>query len=277
MKHTVLITGASTGIGLATAKTLVERGYRVLAGARKQEDLDKLEKEIGAIPIRLDVTKAEHIRNLEKTLQNEDLYALINNAGIAVHGPVECVPMEEYRLQFEVNFFGLIAVTQVALPHIRKSKGRVINVSSISGRSATPFMSPYSSSKFAVEALTDALRREMSSLGVKVVSINPGFIKTPILEKPRPPEESEKIFFKKPGQREAYKPGLEALAKFFYASIPNADPVSIVTNAMVHALESKRPKTRYYLGRGIRIAASMNAHLPDRWIDKLLWQQLRKP
>ncbi|MEN8210811.1 MAG: SDR family oxidoreductase [Thermodesulfobacteriota bacterium] len=278
-KKNVLITGSSTGIGLATAEALTKNNYTVYACARKPEDLARLENEVGAHPVKLDVTVREDIDALENFLSKEasdGLFALINNAGIVRHGPVECVPMSELREQFEVNLFGQVAVTQKALPYIRKTKGRIVNISSISGRSAAPFLGPYAASKFALEAINDSLRREMIVHGVHVSSINPGFIKTPILTKQRDKKELEELFFTRPGQKEAYLPGLEQVGKYFQSSIPNADPVEWVVEAVLHALESPRPKTRYYVGKGISFAALMYRLLPDRWMDRILWKHLRK-
>lgn len=278
-KKNVLVTGASTGIGLATTEALIKNNYTVYACARKQEDLVRLEKEIRAHPLKLDVTVREDIDALEDFLAKEasdGLFALINNAGIVRHGPVECVPMSEFREQLEVNFFGQVAVTQKALPYIRKTKGRIVNISSIAGRSAAPFLGPYAASKFALEAINDALRREMIAQGVHVSSINPGFIKTPMLTKQRDKKELEDLFFTRPGQKEAYLPGLQQMGKHFQSSIPHADPVEWVVEAILHALESPKPKTRYYVGKGISFAALMSRLLPDRWMDQIIWKHLWK-
>jgi len=273
-QRTVLITGASSGIGLATTEALVKKQYRVFAGARKPADLERLKKEVGAEPVELDVTKQDHISSLEGFLKSQlgegSLYALINNAGIARHGPVECVPMEVWRELFETNMFGAIAVTQVALPWIRKAKGRVINVSSMSGCVAAPLLAPYAASKFALDAISDSLRRELYDLGVKVSSINPGFIRTPLLERIVDKAELERQFFKKEGQREAYLPLLQKMGDHVEDAKKKADSVDVVVKAIVHALESRSPKTRYYVGKNMAVLASLFSHLPDSWVDKML-------
>jgi NAD(P)-dependent dehydrogenase (short-subunit alcohol dehydrogenase family) len=277
-QKSVLITGASSGIGLATTQALVKKQYRVFAGARKPADLERLKKEVGAEPVELDVARQDHISSLEGFLSSRlgegSLYAVINNAGISRHGPVECVPMEAWREQFETNIFGAVAVTQVVLPWIRKSRGRVINVSSISGRVAAPLLAPYAASKFALDAISDSLRRELYDLGVKVSSINPGFIRTPMLEKIIDKAELERQFFKKEGQREAYLPLLQKMGDHVEDAKKKANSVDVVVKAIVHALESRSPKTRYYVGKGMTLAASLFSHLPDSWIDKIILKHI---
>jgi NAD(P)-dependent dehydrogenase (short-subunit alcohol dehydrogenase family) len=274
----ILVTGASSGIGLAITAELVKRQYQVFACARKEEDLKRLQDEVGAIPVELDVTNEQQIKNLETVLSQKlgssSLFGLINNAGIAQHGPVECVPMSVLRKQLEVNFFGLYSVTQTLLPFIREARGRIINISSISGRIASPFLSPYCASKFAVEAMTDSLRRELDSLGVKVVSVLPGFIKTPILEKQPDKKELEELFFTREGQKEAYFEKLEKLGKHVDEEKKKAGPVEIVVTAVMDGLESPKPKTRYYVGKGISFAAKLCSILPDKWLDWIISKRI---
>lgn len=277
-EKSIVVTGASSGIGLAITTELVERHYQVFACARKEKDLKLLQDEVGAIPVELDVTNEQQVKNLEtflsQKLGNSSLFGLINSAGVARHGPVECVPMSVLRNQLEVNFFGLYSVTQTLLPFLRAARGRIINISSISGRISSPFLSPYSASKFAVEAMTDSLRREMDSLGVKVVSICPGFIKTPILEKTPDKKELEELFFTKKGQKEAYLEKLEKFGKHIEEEKKKAGPVEIVVNAVVDGLESPKPKTRYYVGKGISFAAKLSSLLPDRWLDRIILKHI---
>ena len=270
----ILITGASSGIGLAITTELVKRQYQVFACARKEEDLKRLQIEVGAIPVELDVTNEQQVKNLETVLSQKlgssSLFGLINSAGIARHGPVECVPMSVLRKQLEVNFFGLYSVTQTLLPFLREARGRIINISSISGRISSPFLSPYCASKFAVEALTDSLRREVDSLGVKVISICPGFVKTPMLEKHQDKKELEELFFTRKGQKEAYCEKLEKFGKHIEEEKKKAGPVEIVVNAVINGLESPKPRTRYYVGKGISFVAKLFSLLPDRWLDWII-------
>ena len=271
----ILVTGASSGIGLAITTELVKRQYQVFACARKEEDLKRLQNEVGAIPVELDVTNEQQVKNLVTVVLSQrrgssSLFGLINSAGIARHGPVECVPMSVLRKQFEVNFFGLYSVTQTLLPFLREARGRIINISSISGRISSPFLSPYSASKFAVEALTDSLRRVVGSLGVKVVSICPGFIKTPMLEKHPDKKELEELLFTRKGQEEAYLEKLERFGIHIEEEKKKAGPVEIVVNAAMDGLESPKPRTRYYVGKGISFVAKLCSLLPDRWLDWII-------
>jgi NAD(P)-dependent dehydrogenase (short-subunit alcohol dehydrogenase family) len=182
----VVITGASTGIGAACALALDKLGYRVFAGVRHPADGERLQQQAGPrlMPIRLDVTDAASISAASHTVAamvgERGLAGLVNNAGIGVAGPIELLPLADWRRQFEVNVFGLIAVTQTFLPLIRTGRGRIINMGSIAGRASMPFMAPYAASKHALEAITDALRLELQPWGIRVALIAPGAIATPI-------------------------------------------------------------------------------------------------
>ena len=191
----ILITGASTGIGYATAQHLIQNGYFVFGSVRKQEDAQKLETDfkVNFKALIFDVADSEAIHNakveVEKIIGDNNLKGLINNAGIVAHGPLQHIPMEEFKYQFEVNVFGILRVTQAFLPLLgasqeRKSKpGKIINISSVSGIFTTPFIVPYCASKASVESLTDGLRRELLMFGIDAISIRPGPIKTPIWKK----------------------------------------------------------------------------------------------
>jgi NAD(P)-dependent dehydrogenase (short-subunit alcohol dehydrogenase family) len=163
--RTVFVTGASTGIGRATALELARRGWAVLAGLRRPAELGP-----GITPVELDVTSPAQVA----ALRGRPLDALVNNAGIAVTGPLEYLPLEELREQLEVNTVGQLAVIQACLPALRAARGRIVNVSSVSGRIAFPTYGPYAASKFALEALSDSLRRELRGSGVDVVVVQPG-------------------------------------------------------------------------------------------------------
>ena len=277
MTHHVLITGVSTGIGFATARLLHTRGLAVTGGVRTDRDTDRLTAEIGCRLIRLDVTAPEDIANAARTMAGllapGDTLSLVNNAGIAVGGPVEAIPMEEYRHQFDVNVLGLLAVTQALLPHIRETKGRVVNISSIGGRVASPFLSPYAASKFAVEAISDSLRREVAPFRVKVVSINPGVITTPIWEKSI--DLLEERYLDPANEAAApYKERLARMREMTYERVKNGAPASAVAEAVLEGLTSSRPKTRYYVGKGVGMTALMARLLPDRLIDRTAAKRL---
>ena len=174
MPPLALVTGASSGIGRACATHLASRGFHVLAGVRNEADAPPRTE-----PIRLDVTRAEDIAAAAERV-GPSLHALVNNAGIAVNGPIEVVPVEDWRHQFEVNVIGQVAVTRALLPALLDARGRIVNMSSIGGRVAMPLFGPYAASKFALEAVSDTLRREVGPHGVKVARVEPGIIATPI-------------------------------------------------------------------------------------------------
>ena len=182
----VVITGASTGIGAASARHLDRLGFRVFAGIRKSQDGERLRAQTSSklTPIRFDVTDDGSIAaaadTIRAALDGDGLAGLVNNAGIAVPGPIETVPLAEARKQFEVNVLGQIAVTQAFLPLLRQGRGRIVNIGSIAGLTATPFLGLYGASKFALEALTDALRVEVRPWGINVSIIEPGAIASSI-------------------------------------------------------------------------------------------------
>lgn len=277
MKKNILITGASTGIGFATAGEWAKKGHQVFAGVRRAEDAERLKTENSSIQtLILDVTKTAEIQDSLKRVQDilqttgtEELpFILVNNAGIALAGPIECLPMKEFRLQFDVNFFGVIETTQMFLPLVRRTEGRVINISSISGRLAAPFLGPYSASKFALEGLTDSLRRELAPLGVKVSLVEPGPIQTPIWEKGLAVK--DQIVKTMPGEAlKYYEKRLAKFIEFTAKSARNADPVELVIKALDHAAFSEKPKARYFVGRNAQ-AGNMVSRLPTSWVDGLI-------
>jgi NAD(P)-dependent dehydrogenase (short-subunit alcohol dehydrogenase family) len=275
----IIITGASTGIGAATALDLAKRGHQVFACVRKTQDGERLLSLNNTISIlEMDVTREDSIQQsfeiFSKDKKNHEV-VLINNAGIAVSGPVESVSLNDFRKQFEVNFFGLIAVTQKFLPLIRKTRGRVINVSSIAGRVASPFLGPYAASKFAVEGLNDSLRREMIPFGVQVVLIEPGPIQTPIWEKGL-------------GQKDAIRGALAADQIEVYGSyidlfqeavekiVSTAEPVERVLEAMREAVESESPQHRYLVGKEAQLSGFLSSILPSRWLDVAIKKRVFK-
>lgn len=276
---TIIITGASTGIGFAAAVAFAKQGHQVFAGVRKSKDADALTKEnLQILPIILDVTDAATIAASLQIVEKQKKFSelvLINNAGIAVSGPIESVQMEEYRKQFEVNYFGLIAMTQKFLPLIRQTKGRVINISSIAGRVASPFLGPYSSSKFAVEAISDSLRREMIPFGVKVVLIEPGPIQTPIWEKGLGKKDSI-LNAMSSEQIQVYGSAIRSFEDMIAVAVKKAEPVERVVEALQKAVMSKEPCHRYLVGTEARINGVLSQIIPTRWVDFFIKKQLLK-
>ncbi|UYN90704.1 MAG: SDR family oxidoreductase [Anaerolineales bacterium] len=270
----ILITGASTGIGKACALHLAQRGWRVFAGVRRMPDGRSLAAAAKNItPVILDVTKSAHItravQTIQKSLGSSGLQALVNNAGIAVAGPLEFLPIEELRYQMEVNFIGQVALTQACLPLLRAGRGRVINVSSISGKVVPPLLLPYSASKFALEAFTDGLRRELHPWGLPVVSIVAGSIATPIWEKTV--GTASRMRGDLPRRAESlYGPMMQRGYRRAENSAGRGLPVEEFARLLEHIVLTPNPRTRYIIGRGTWLAATLARLLPDRWMDRLL-------
>ena len=278
----VVITGASTGIGAACALALDRLNFRVFAGVRKRADGEALHAQASARlrPFQLDVTSADDIAAALNFLVGEvgdtGLTGLVNNAGIGVVGPLEIVSLDELRRQFEVNVIGLIAVTQALLPLLRKARGRVVNMSSIAGRAAMPYMGPYAASKHALEALSDALRIELQHTGVRVSVIEPGAIATPIWHKTRKEVNGWESTWSEESKA-LYLDGLNRVKHIATMSEENAAPPSLVAEAVIHALTAPNPKPRYLVGRDAKLRALLTAFLPDSLQDKLLTRVLKLP
>jgi NAD(P)-dependent dehydrogenase (short-subunit alcohol dehydrogenase family) len=278
----VLITGASTGIGAACALGCAERGMTVFAGVRNLAASDALQARAGAaiIPVQLDVTDAQSIATATASVARHvgaaGLSGLVNNAGIAIGSPLELIPLEQLRRQLEVNVVGQIAVTQAMLPLLRRARGRIVNMGSIAGRGTIPMMGPYSASKHALEALTDALRLELYPWGIDVSIIEPGAIATPIWEKSM--QVSSEIESELPIEgKQLYKSTAERIRDRVGLSARRAIPTDAVVQAVLHALTAKRPKTRYLVGRDAKVRALMLRWLPDRLQDWILKKVLQLP
>ncbi len=275
----VVITGASTGIGRACALRLDAMGFRVFAGVRKPADGEALAQGRPRIaPVILDVTDAATITSARETIAHEagerGIAGLVNNAGIGVGGPLEFVPLDEMRRQFEVNVFGQLAVTQAFLPMLRQAKGRIVNIGSIGGRLATPFIAPYSASKFAMEALTDALRIELRPWGIDVMIVEPGSIATDIWGKAKATTaDLERDMTDE--ARALYGNAIDAVKTFVEDAEKRAIPADAVAKFVAHALTSKRPKTRYLVGRDARLQAALATVAPDRVVDSLIARRLK--
>jgi NAD(P)-dependent dehydrogenase (short-subunit alcohol dehydrogenase family) len=264
---TVLISGCSTGIGEACALHLDRKGHRVYAGVRNEEDAGRL-REKGSdrlIPVFLDVTDPDQVANVARRIREQEgtLQGVVNNAGVARGGPLEFLPLEVWREQFEVNVLGHIAVTQAVLPLIRAGRGRVVFIGSISGKLATALMGPYGASKFAIEGVAEALRHELHPWGIWVSVVEPGAVKTAIWEKGRKQvAQAEQDL--PPEALEQYGSHLEALRKGIEMQDRQGISPYKVAEAVEHALGSKRPKTRYTVGVDARMQSAMVRVLPAR-------------
>lgn len=268
----VLITGASKGIGRAAALHLDQLGLRVFAGVRKQVDADSLTQAASAnlTPIFIDVTKPEMIAAAAETIAaqvgDDGLWGLVNNAGVAVAGPIEFLPVDEYRRQFEINFFGQIAVTQAFMPLIRKAAGRIVNISSMSGHFASPFLSPYSTSKHSIEALSDALRRELMPFGIKVAVVEPSNTATPIWDTAMDKAEALKAKFP-PEALRLYSRVFEVMESQTSDTGEAGIPPIKIARAVAHALTARRPRIRYAVGFNAKLVIWTAHLLPDRLLD----------
>jgi NAD(P)-dependent dehydrogenase (short-subunit alcohol dehydrogenase family) len=273
---TALITGASTGIGHATALRLARSGWTVLAGVRKTADGEALRDAGGerVLPVELDVTDQAQIDQTAKRV-NEiapgGLDALVNNAGIGIGGPLELISEESLRAQFDVNVFGQVAVTRALLPALRVAKGRIVIVSSVGGRVALPFSAPYGASKHALEAIGDALRGELHSSEVKVVLVEPGSVATPIWAKSRADASQVNI---PPELQEQYGHVPAAFEKTLHDTERRGISPELVASTIERALTARRPRTRYLVGRDARAMVLAKTLLPDRIFDRIVRRAL---
>ncbi len=269
-----LITGASTGIGRATALRLAGRGWTVLAGVRDAQVGEQLAAEAPAgrlTPVPLDVTDESHIAAVVERVGSGGLDALVNNAGIGIGGPVELINAEDLRRQFDVNVFAQIALTRAMLPALRRSHGRIVFISSIGGRVAMAFTAPYAASKHAIEAFADALRVELHSSAVQVALVEPGSVATPIWDKSR--EQAQQVSIP-PELKEQYGHVPEALGKVLQDTARRGVPPDRVAQTIERALTSRRMRARYLVGADARAMLIAKRLLPDRAFDGLVRRQL---
>jgi NAD(P)-dependent dehydrogenase (short-subunit alcohol dehydrogenase family) len=275
--RSVLVTGASTGIGRTTAMRLDGSGWKVFAGVRKEEDAASLRAEGSErlAPVILDVTDPDQIAAAAELIERETdggLDGLVNNAGVAVPGPLETVPLEDLRHQLEVNLVAYVAVTQAMLGEIRRAEGRVVFLSSIGGRIAFPFGGPYHASKFATEAIGDVFRQELCPWGIKVSLIEPGSIDTPIWE--RGQRKAEDIEARAPKTNLLYGAALDKFRKVIEDTAERGIPPEKVAKAIAHALESSRPKPRYLVGLDAKVQARLQPLIPTALFDRIVARQL---
>ncbi len=274
----VLVSGASTGIGHAISMHLAHNGYTVYAGVRKEGDRERLEAEHARIhPIILDVTVPADVARAVQTVREagDTLVGLVNNAGIAVAGPLEFLPLEALRLQFEVNTIAPIAMAQAALPLLRESRGRIVNIGSIAGRLSAPFVGPYSASKAAIASLTDALRQELARFGIAVSLLEFASVKTPIWEKGRAGRDA--LVASMPPQAMSLYGGLAdaVVAQTEVEEREGMDP-QVIAATVLAALRASKPRERYVIGRKARIQA-VAAILPPSTRDRLVKQAMKLP
>ncbi len=265
----VVITGSSTWIGRACALHLASSGFQVFAGVRKQEDGESLRSEAsGSLePLIVDVTDPQGVesakRRVEEGVGPAGLAGLVNNAGIAVAGPLEFIPLDDFRRQLEVNLLGHIGVTQTFLPLIREGRGRIVNITSVGGRVANAFMGPYQSSKWALEALTAALRKELRPWGIHVAAVEPGAIATPMWRKGADAGE-EVLDGLPPEGRKLYGDAIRKALAFATRIGERGAPPERVARAVEHALTARRPRARYLVGVDARVQVALDRVLPTR-------------
>ncbi len=278
-RGTVVVTGASTGIGRAIALHLDRLGFRVFAGVRREPDAESLRRAASPrlAPVRIDVTEAKSLAAAAERVAGESgdagLAGVVANAGIGLGGPLEFVPLDDLRRQLEVNVVGVVATLQAFLPAARRARGRVVIVGSNSGRLAAPFAGPYAASKFAVEAIADSLRVELRPLGVQVSLLEPGAIATPIWDKTQ--RYADETLAQMPEEaKPLYADGLATVLQSLERSARGALPPERCARVVEHALTARRPRTRYPVAAEAWIATLVARLVPDRIRDRLITKLL---
>jgi NAD(P)-dependent dehydrogenase (short-subunit alcohol dehydrogenase family) len=275
----VVVTGASTGIGAATAAEMANRGFHVLAGVRRDADADAI-RGPGVEPVLLDITKADHVAALVDRIDGDPrgrtVRALVNNAGIGVNVPVETYALDAWRHLFEVNLFGHVAATQALLPALIRNKGRVVNVSSVGGKVAMATYGPYAGTKFALEAVSDALRREVAALGVGVVVVEPGAVRTEMPGRAIAAAQELAADMTR-AQRQRYGPLVRAITAQTAAHTKSGAgvPAEVAAAVIAKAITVRRPRARYTVGRDAALITRMVRVLPDRTLDRAIALALR--
>jgi NAD(P)-dependent dehydrogenase (short-subunit alcohol dehydrogenase family) len=271
----VVVTGASTGIGRATALHLDDLGYDVFAGVRRPEDADSLKADAtGSLqPLTLDVTDeaslAKAAEEVAQAVGNRGLVGLVNNAGVATGGPLEILPLDELRRQLEVNVVGQVAATQAFLPLLRGARGRVVNMGSVGALAPAPMTGAYAASKAAMERVTDVLRQELHPWGIWVAIIEPGAIKTPIWDKGAS-DASGLIDRLPPAQVDLYRRSIDSGLELAAKTGARGSPPEKVARKVAHALGARRPRARYMVGTDARMQASLARLLPERLYDAVI-------
>lgn len=277
----VLISGCSTGIGRAAALRLDAAGWRVFAGVRKEPDASSLADAASdrLVPLILDVADGASIELAAEHVAAETpdgLHGLVNNAGIAVSGPLEFIPLEDFRRQLEVNLTGPVAMIQATLPALRRAPGRILNVTSIGGLVTTPFFAPYCASKFGLEAVSDSLRVELRPWGIETIAIEPGSIATEIWAGGR--KLFEEMSERMPARAfELYEKAMRSTAKASAETGERGIPPERVAETIERALTASRPKARYLVGRDAHMMVWASRLLPDRAYDRIVARSLDLP
>lgn len=274
----VVITGASTGIGWSAAKILIDKGYRVYGSVRKQADAERLTKELGAnfIPLLFDVTDEAAVhaaaKQVRESLNGETLFGLVNNAGVAVGAPMLHYEIDEFRMQLEVNVIGQLITTQAFAPllgtdrSLNGSPGRIVNISSVSGRNGSPLMGAYAASKHALEGMSESLRREMMLYGIDVIIVAPGPIATPIWDK------AEQVDLNRYQLTDFFDAG-KKLQKYVVKNGRNGLPAERVGEVIFQALTIGNPRVRYTITPN-PFSTWMMSILPKRFVDNLIAKNL---
>jgi NAD(P)-dependent dehydrogenase (short-subunit alcohol dehydrogenase family) len=276
--NSVVITGVSSGIGLGASRVLVREGYRVFGSVRRRADADRLRQELGErfTPLLFDVTDGDAVKaaaeEVRAALDGQPLFGLVNNAGIAVAGPLMDLPLDEFRRQIEVNLTGVVATLQAFGPMLWQGvvppdrPGRIVNVTSVGGKSGMPFLAPYVASKFGLEGLTESLRREMMVFGVEVIAIAPGFVSTEMTVKGAQTDLT-------PYAASPYATALAKMVKFMTPGEGAALSPERLGRAILKALTTPRPAVRYTVAPD-PVQTFVIEHLPKRLVDRLLAGQL---
>jgi NAD(P)-dependent dehydrogenase (short-subunit alcohol dehydrogenase family) len=271
--RSALVTGASTGIGRATALRLDAAGWRVFAGVRREEDAESLRAEGSGrlAPVMLDVTDAGQLAAAAERIEAEadgGLAGLVNNAGVAVPSPLETIPIEDFRRQIEVNLTGQVAVTQALLPAIRRGHGRVVFISSIGGRIAFPLTGAYHAAKFGIEAVGDVFRQELRPWGLRVSIVEPGSIDTPIWD--RGERTADQIGARSPRREALYGRAIERYREVVRQTAERGIPPEKVARVVEQALDSPRPRTRYLVGLDAKVQARLRPLIPTPLFDRIV-------
>lgn len=269
--RTILVTGCSTGIGRAAAVTLAERGHHVIATARRIDSIAELQS-LGCEVVALDVTDESSIRAAVDAA-GPSVEALVNNAGYSQSGPVEEIDLADLRRQFETNVFGLVRLTQLLVPAMRERRwGRIVNVSSMGGRMTLPGGGAYHATKYAVEALSDAMRYELRPFGIDVVLVEPGPVNTNFGATATATVPSASAVYAD------FNAGVTKLVTKTYAKRPRGSSrPEAIADVIASSIEARWPKTRYLVGATAKTLVAAHAVLPDRWFDRLLATQYPRP
>lgn len=276
--RSVVITGTSTGIGWGTAKVLIDHGFRVFGSVRKVADAERLTEEFGShfVPLIFDVTDEVAVKasaaNVRRELAGETLAGLVNNAGVVVAGPLLELPVEEFRRQIEINLVGVVITTKAFAPllgidpQLTGPRGRIVNISSVGGRNGVPFLAPYNASKFAIEGLSESLRRELLIFGINVIVVGPGAVATPIWDKAEQVDAS--VYRATP-----YGPALERLRSYMLSIGKNGLPPQRIGQTVLEALTAPRPNVRYAVSPQ-PLQDFLGRNLPRRVVDRMIGGRL---